>query len=256
VQDFFDVSGDSRSVNLSVRHLLPRQGALEPYLEASLERSVHDDVVGFSGVNLGSKVGTSPVSLALGATWQGTDISAFAQARLRHNTAWGGWSGRADYASARAGAAPHWSALDVAGEVRKAMGAGAEWVVRTQAQWSADALIAPQQFRVGGASLMRGLKEGELAGDKGIALALEYWWSLPAQHRVGVLFDSATVRRNQPVAGDVGHASAASAGLAWQWQPMPAVQLQVSAARLVRVHHLPQRSVGDSRVHASLNWTF
>lgn len=260
VQSFFDVSGDSRSLNLSLRHLLPRQGALEPYVEAGLERSVYDDVVGFFGVNLGSKVGTAPLSLALGATWQGQGMSAFGQVRLRHDTGWGGWSDRADYASARAGAAPHWNALDAAAEVRRAVGVGegggSEFVARAQAQWSGDPLISPQQFRVGGASLMRGLKEGELAGDKGVALAFEYWWKLPAQHRVGLLFDTAAVRRNQAQPGDVGRASAASAGLGWQWQPLPALQLQVNLARLLRVHHLPQREAGDTRVHAVLDWSF
>ncbi len=256
VQSFFDVSGDSRSLNLSLRHLLARQGALEPYVEAGLERSVHDDVVGFFGVNLGSKVSTAPLSLALGATWQGQGASAFGQVRLRHDTGWGGLSQRADYASARAGAAPRWNALDAAAEVRRADGSGGEFVARAQAQWSGDPLISPQQFRVGGASLMRGLKEGEMSGDKGVALAFEYWWRLPAQHRVGVLFDTAAVRRNQPQPGDVGRASAASAGLAWQWHALPSLQLQASVARLVRVHHLPQRDTGDTRVHAVLDWSF
>ena len=256
VQEFFDVSGDSRSLNLGVRHLLARRGALEPYVELGLERSVYDDVVGFSGVNLGSKVGATPLLLSMGATWQGNRWTAFGQARLRHNLGWGGYGGSADYASARAGATPHWTALDLAAETRHALGRSAEFVARAQAQWSSDALISPQQFRLGGASMMRGLKEGELGGDKGAALALELWWSLPAEHRVGLLLDGAAVRRNQVTTGDLASASAASAGLAWQWRPLPALRLQLGVARLLRVNHLPQREAGDTRVHAVLDWTF
>lgn len=256
VQEFFDVSGDSRSLNLGVRHLLARRGALEPYVEVGLERSVHDDVVGFSGINLGSKVGATPLLLSMGATWQGNSWTAFGQARLRHNTGWGGYGHSADYDSARAGATPHWTALDLAAETRHAVGGGAEFVARAQAQWSRDALISPQQFRVGGASMMRGLKEGELGGDKGVALALEFWWSLPAEHRIGVLLDGAAVRRNQVTSGDLARASAASGGLAWQWRPLPALRLQASVARLLRVNHLPQREAGDTRLHAMLDWSF
>lgn len=256
VQEFFDVSGDSRSLNLGVRHLLARRGVLEPYVELGLERSVYDDVVGFSGVNLGSKVGATPLLLSMGATWQGNSWTAFGQARLRHNLGWGGYGGSADYASARAGATPHWTALDLAAETRHALGRSAEFVARAQAQWSSDALISPQQFRLGGASMMRGLKEGELGGDKGLALALELWWSLPAEHRIGLLLDGAAVRRNQVTAGDLASASAASAGLAWQWRPLPALRLQASVARLLRVNHLPQRESGDTRVHAVLDWSF
>ena len=256
VQEFFDVSGDSRSLNLGVRHLLARRGALEPYVEVGLERSIYDDVVDFSGINLGSKVGATPLLLAVGATWQGMGWTAFGQARLRHNTGWGGYGRDADYASARAGATPHWTALDLAAETRHAVGRSAEFVARTQAQWSSDALISPQQFRLGGASMMRGLKEGELGGDKGLALALEFWWSLPAEHRIGVLLDAAAVRRNQVTTGDLASASAASGGLAWQWRPLPALRLQASVARLLRVNHLPQRETGDTRVHAVLDWSF
>ncbi|RZL88871.1 MAG: hypothetical protein EOP73_30460, partial [Variovorax sp.] len=89
VSQFFDVSGNSHSLNVSARHLLARRGALEPYAEVALESSVHDDVVDFFGINLGSKVGVAPIALSLGATWQGAPWSVFGQVRLRHNFGWG-----------------------------------------------------------------------------------------------------------------------------------------------------------------------
>ncbi|WP_114470725.1 ShlB/FhaC/HecB family hemolysin secretion/activation protein [Pseudorhodoferax soli] len=256
VQDFFDVSGDSRSLNLSARHLLARRGALEPYVEAGVERSVYDDVVGFSGVNLGSKVGVLPLALTLGATWQGAGTSAFGQARLRHNTGWGGYAGSSDYGSARAGATPRWTTLDLAGEARWQVAAHGEFSARAQAQWSPHALISAQQFRMGGASMLRGLREGELGGDQGTAVALEFWWALPAAHRVGVLLDGASVWRHQAGTGDLGRASAASTGLAWQWRPLPGLRLQATIARLLAVNHLPQREAGDTRAHLLLDWSF
>ncbi|RZJ24912.1 MAG: ShlB/FhaC/HecB family hemolysin secretion/activation protein [Haliea sp.] len=256
VQDFFGVSGKSRSLNLSARRLLARQGGLEPYAEVAIETAVHDDVIDFFGTNLGSKVGVAPIALTLGAIWQGGPWSAFGQARLRHNTGWGAHAGAGDYAAARAGASPHWTTMDVVAEARRGLGGGQEVVLRGQAQWSGDALVSPQQFRAGGANLMRGLPEGELAGDRGAAVALEYWAALSAQHRLGALLDWAGVRRNQAQAGEPASAHAASFGVAWHWQIAPALRLQTTAAQVVAARRLPQSGSGDSRVHLLLDWAF
>lgn len=256
VQEFFGIAGDSRSLNLSARKLLPRRGGLEAFAELAIESSVHDDVVDFFGTNLGSKVGTVPLGFTLGATWQGGPWSAYGQARLRHNTGWGPHATDAAYASARAGATPDWTTLDLVGEARRGLGRGHEAVVRGQAQMSSDALVSPQQFRAGGANLMRGLPEGELAGDRGIALAVEYWFPLTADHRLGGLLDWAAARRNQALAAEPASASATSIGLAWHWQVRPTLRLQTAVAHLVSAHRLPQSRSGDSRVHLLLDWAF
>lgn len=256
VSGFFDVSGDSRAVNVSARRLLDRRGGLEPYVEVALESAVNDDVVNFFGVNLGSRVGTAPLALTLGGTWQGGPWTAFGQARLRHNTGWGPASGSADYAAARAGARPDWTSLDLAAEVRRAMGQGQEAAVRVQAQVSGDALVSPQQFRAGGQSLVRGLLEGEMAGDSGAALGFEYWWPLGASHRVGVLLDTAQTWRNQALASEPDRSSATSLGLAWRWDLRPGLRLSTSAAQVVQAHQLPTSKRGDARLHLLLDWAF
>ncbi len=256
VQEFFGIAGDSRSFNLSARHLLARNGALEPYVEVGLESALYDDVIDFFGTNLGSKVGTMPLALALGATWQGNAWSVFGQARLRHNAGWGGHSGDAAYQAARAGATPRWTTADFAGEARRSLGGGHEAVLRGQAQWSGDALVSPQQFRAGGASLMRGLPEGEIAGDRGAAVAFEYWLPLAAEHRLGLLLDWAAVRRNLAQPGEPDSAHAASVGLAWNWQVRRDLRLQAIAARVVSAQGLPQSRSGDARLHLLLDWSF
>ncbi|MBP7564672.1 MAG: ShlB/FhaC/HecB family hemolysin secretion/activation protein [Burkholderiaceae bacterium] len=255
VSGFFDVSGQSDSLTLSARHLLARRGALEPYVDVALERSVNDDVVDFFGVNLGSKVGAAPLSLALGATWQNGAWSAFGQARLRHNLG-GPNASDARYAGARFGATPGWTTLDLAGEARRALPGGHEWVLRGQVQLSDDALVSPQQFRAGGSSMLRGLREGEMAGDQGVAVALEYWRAVAAGHRVGLLLDAATVRRNQALPGEPASADATTMGLGWQWQARPGVRVSAAAAHVLTARRLPQTRPGDSRLHLLLDWAF
>ncbi len=256
VSQFFDVSGNSHSFNVSARHLLARSGALEPYAEIALESSVHDDVVDFFGLNLGSKVGVAPVVLSLGATWQGAPWSVFGQARLKHNFGWGPHASDANYAGARFGATPDWTTLDAAAEARRSMGNGQEFVTRAQMQWSRDALVSPQQFRAGGQTLLRGLRESELGGDKGIALAFEYWWAVAASHRLGALIDTAEVRRNKRLAGEPESAGATSVGIGWNWQVVPGVRLSTTAAHIVSARNLPQSKSGDSRLHVLLDWSF
>ena len=256
VNSFFDVSGNSRSASLSARHLLARRGALEPYLEAGLESTVNDDVVDFFGVNLGSKVGSSPLALAIGATWQSAPWSAFGQVRIKHNTGWGTAASQTEYTAARFGAKPGWTTLDASLEARLAMGGGQEAVLRSQGQWAGDPLISPQQFRVGGQNIMRGLRESEMAGDKGLALAFEYWWSLGSDHRLGGLLDTARTQRNQALANEPDTSSATTAGALWQWQINRAVRLNASAAQVISAHQLPLSRKGNSRLHMLLDWSF
>ena len=253
---FFDVLGDSTSLSLSARHLLPRIGTLEPFVELAIDSTLNDDQVNFFGINLGSKVGATPLALTVGGTLQGDGWRAFAQGRVRHNLGVGPSASGADYAKARFGATPRWTSVDTLIEGRKGLGPSLEGVVRLQAQWSHNALISSQQFRVGGASLLRGLQEGELGGDAGVALGFELWFSPMAAHKLGLLLDTGKTRRNQPQIGDFESASATTAGLAWQWDVAPGVRLNTSAAKVLAIENLQTSTKNSSRLHASLDWSF
>lgn len=254
VNEFFDVSGNSKIAGISARHLLPRSGTLEPYVEVGFEMAEHDDVVNFFGVNLGSKVGTAPVSLTLAATWQDSGLSAFGQIRGRYNTGWGGVASAARYNAARFSATPDWASIDAFAVLRSTTGKGQEFVLRAQGQWTDDALIAPQQFRAGGQNFMRGLIESEMAGDRGVATALEYWGTLAPRHRLAGFIDGAIARRNNALANEPATLSALSAGLTWQWTIARGLQLNVAAARVMAVRNLPQSREGDTRLHILLEW--
>lgn len=254
VNEFFDLSGNSKIASLSARHLLPRSGTLEPYVEAGFEMAEHNDVVDFFGVNLGSKVGTAPVSVTLAATWQNSRSNAFGQLRARHNTGLGGLAGAAQYNAARFAATPDWTTLEAFAILRSATGKGQEFVLRTQGQLSADALIAPQQFRAGGQNFMRGLIESEMAGDSGAAAALEYWGTLAPGHRLAGFVDGAVAHRNKALANEADTLSALSAGLAYQWTLARGLQLNLAAARILAARNLPQSREGDTRLLVLLEW--
>jgi hemolysin activation/secretion protein len=256
VGDFFDVSGNTKVASLSARHLLARQGTFEPYLDTGFSLSVNDDIVEFFGQNLGAKVGTSPLALALGATWQGDGWSVFGQMRLLHNLGIGPSSAAANYDAARAGATPRWTTLDAFVEARRALGSGLEAVLRGQGQWTGDALISPQLFRAGGQNTMRGLIESEMAGDSGAALSFELWGALAPRHRLGGLVDGAATRRNKALAGEPASSRAASVGLAWQWDLAAGLRLVTTGAHVVAARNLPLTRAGETRVNLLLDWNF
>jgi hemolysin activation/secretion protein len=256
VEEFFEVSGDSKVGSISARRLLARRGALEPFLEAGFELGTYDDVVDFFGENLGSKVGTSPLALALGGSMQGGGWSAFGQFRVRHNLGLGSASGAADYEASRSGATPGWTTFDAFLDARRAIGRGQEAVLRVQGQVTGDALVSPQLFRAGGQSSMRGLLESEMAGDTGIAASFEYWGSLGAGHRLGGLVDTAAAHRNKALAGEIRNSSATSAGVAWQWDAARGLRLTASVAKVLAAKNLPETRKGDTRAQLLLDWAF
>ncbi len=256
VAGFFDVSGNASSVTLAARHLLKRSGAWEPYVEASLEPALNNDVVDFFGVNLGNKVGAAPLALAWGASVQDGAWSANGQIRLRHNPGWGQNASEANYSAARFGATPHWSRLDLALDARRNMGGGHDALLRLQAQWSQDALIAPQRFGVGGSAMLRGLQESELSGDSGIAVSLEYGWVPEPRHRTAVFIDMGWVQRHMPRTGEASDGQASALGVSWQWALPQGLQLNASAASVIGANNLPVSKLNDARAHIAVNWSF
>ncbi len=256
VAGFFEVSGNASSVTLAARHLLTRAGAWEPYIEASLEPALNNDVVDFFGVNLGNKVGAAPLAVAWGASIQDGTWTANGQLRLRHNPGWGPDASAANYSAARFGATPHWSKLDLALDARRNLGGGHDTLLRLQAQWSQDALVAPQRFGVGGSALLRGLQEGELSGDSGVGMSLEYGWIPAPGHRMAAFMDMGWVHRHMPRTGETSDGQASALGLSWQWTLPQGLQLSASAASVIGAKNLPASKVNDARAHITLNWSF
>jgi hemolysin activation/secretion protein len=256
VAGFFDVSGNASTVALTARHLLTRTGTWEPYIEASLEPALYDDVVDFFGVNLGNKVGAAPLALAWGVSVQDGAWTANGQLRLRHNPGWGPQATDANYSAARFGATPHWGKLDLGLEARRNLGGGHDASLRLQAQWSQNALIAPQRFGVGGSAMLRGLQEGELSGDSGVAISLEYGWIPAPGHRIATFMDMGWVQRHMPRAGETSDGDASALGVSWQWALPQGLQLSASVASVIGATNLPVSKVDDARLHIAMNWSF
>lgn len=95
----------------------------------------------------------------------------------------------------------------------------ANWVLNASlnGQYTSDALIAGEQFGVGGLDSVRGFYTRQLANDKGVRGTVEIW--LPElfdqgfRMRPQFFLDAATLGRNEPQPGEIERVSVSSYGL-------------------------------------------
>ncbi|MBI2234505.1 MAG: ShlB/FhaC/HecB family hemolysin secretion/activation protein [Micavibrio aeruginosavorus] len=86
-------------------------------------------------------------------------------------------------------------------------------------QYSDDALLASEEFTVGGETFGRGYDVGEIAGDRGIAGAVELRYGGPTTHdllrsyQVYTYYDAGKVWNDDPSVDESSHDSLASAGV-------------------------------------------
>ena len=156
--------------------------------------------------------------------------------QARGERQWGGASGYVEYALnvsgsdsgsfalARAGATDDWNAWRLGFDANYTWGT---WVLSTRirGQLTGDYLIAGEQFGLGGAASVRGLREREYAGERGYSATFEgIGPALVGGLRPVVFVDHGYAYQRAapvPVAGVItGGQTASSAGIGarWNWQ--------------------------------------
>lgn len=104
---------------------------------------------------------------------------------------------------------------------------GTQWTERFANQWTLraglsgqmtrDVLIAAEQFGIGGADSVRGFNEREVAADQGVRAGIELGfapWDAKSARLIPLVFvDSAAVRRNAPLPGEIERQTLSNVGL-------------------------------------------
>ncbi len=238
------ITGSGRLLTLYARgHLVP-QGDYHHQVQLSLsDRSWVD-----SGA---PRVRSRPLELGYAAHWEQEWIG------WKFATAWavnlpGGADSDATHdASANPDASPHWNALRLDAQWLRILTYDIRLRLSGRAQWSNDALIAGEQFALGGALQpwgssfgvwsrapwigrdgVRGLAERALRGDSGAQASVELWSRrlFGQDLRVGAFVDAGSVHR----VGPAQDANASSLGLLLHWQLRGQVALSSSAAHVLR----------------------
>lgn len=172
----FNSTGTGRTMGLNYNHYLPPRGGFRSYWGVALDDKQFD-VAQINGTPLAGQLVRRSVPLTLGYN-----------ARMESDTAvWGlnmdlasnlpSGDGGNDLASYRTEDARintvQWIALRGGANYTAGWSNGWMWGVRGQFQYSADALIAGEQFGLGGATSVRGTAERPLSADSGVLVSTE-----------------------------------------------------------------------------------
>jgi hemolysin activation/secretion protein len=171
----FNSTGAGQTLGLSYSHYMPPDGGYRGYFTLGLEDKQFD-VTQINGIPLPGQLMRRSRPLTLGYVGRKeSDQSAWSyNLDLSANVPSGSGNDVLAYQSEDARiTTASWRVLRGGANYLASMGDGWLWGVRTQFQWASDALIAGEQFGLGGATSVRGTGERVLSGDNGMQLSTE-----------------------------------------------------------------------------------
>ena len=266
VGDFgsFKSTGAGQTTGLSYSHYLAPQGGFRSYVSLGLDDKQFN-ITKINGVPLSGQVMRRSMPLTLGYT-----------ARLEGDTAvWGYNAELAANVPAGAGndlaayrtedtriSTAQWTALRGGASYSAPWQRGLVWGVRGQFQLSPDALIAGEQFGIGGATSVRGTGERPIAADNGLALTAELTgpeW-LPGLRGLGFV-DAGWLGNNTPNVNKPASDSVASLGFGLRYL-VQGLSISADYGRVVAGSSLPTSMgstiprAGDDKAHINITAKF
>jgi hemolysin activation/secretion protein len=239
---------------------LAKRGSYEARLSYGLDYKAFKNNVELLGQQLGSDVTVHPISFSYLGSWTPPGAELSGAVTVLHNVSGGANGSQADFSRARIGASATYNILRLAASLTKAL--PADWQLRAivNGQYSSDALIPGEQFGAGGSTSVRGLRERELSNDSGVGTNIELYTPNLCAARAGwncralAFYDSAYLRRNRELAGELRSASVGSAGIGLRLLISSHVNLQIDYGHVVKAG---ATNVGDAnRLHFRLGFSY
>jgi hemolysin activation/secretion protein len=252
-----DITGKGRAAGLSWTQSLPPLGEVKHNLTLAVEDKLFEGTELRGAGQLSPDVRSRPFSLgyALKQNFSAGEIGATID--VAANLGGGAGNTQAAYTANRLGAPRDWKAARASVEGRHALGAGFDLSGQLRMQYSADPLIAGEQFGFGGASLGRGLEERTLTGDRGVAGGLEL--SRPvllSGLKVLAFVDAAQIDRLNPQPGTTARETLATAGLGLRWTWSNWLAAQLDYGWVIDGSQVPLVERNSGRVHAGVQIRF
>ena len=263
----FSSSGAGQTFGLSYNHYLPPDGGRRTYWSVGLEsKQFNASKVDGVAVQGALDRGSMPLTLGYNVRVE-ADASAFNyNAEVSVNVPGSTGNNLEAYQSDDARIRTvNWTALRMGANYMGSFASGWLWNVRGQLQYSPHALIAGEQFGIGGSSSVRGTGERVLSGDSGVAATLEFstpeWWPGLRFH---TFVDAGRLSSNDTDLTSSGKLSSdqlASAGLGLRYT-IGSVGLSAEWGRIVTGGTPPAGTgaappaVGDEKLHVNLTARF
>ena len=264
----------SKGLNLSARatNLLPRLGGWDQrvWLGYDFKRVDSQITTATGGDSLVPDIELRPLSLGYQGQWRGEALTVFGLATFSRNLPAGGRSAPEvfDEAGLRLGANPRYRITRLT--LSAAWPAwGGQASAAFSSQWTPDALVAAEQFGVGGDGSIRGFNGRVASSDQGERVGLEWQspmraWGAEAGKRAPggaaqapaalstgwqTFLEAGQVRRNQPQPSEVRVTRLAAAGLGLRLLAWDRLSLRADLGVVLRGDGLARR--GDRFVHAA-----
>ena len=225
----FGITGRGEFYGLSATYALPKFGPLMHHLTASIEDRFFKNTVGVTGAPIQSPaVSSRPLGLRYTARAEQIEWGVGGYFEYVANLGGGRASNDTAYAASRFGADPNWDAFRYGVDANYTFGGGWSFLGRLRGQEASEPLIPGEQFGLGGPFSLRGLRDREVAGDRGMSLNLELYTPGWEGIQPFVFYDTGWRKYVTPVAGipDSDSASSIGVGARWAWER----KLEVSAS--------------------------
>jgi hemolysin activation/secretion protein len=221
----FDVSGRGEFYGIRATYALPRMGEINQTVSVAIDDRYFKSTLSTTGLVQTVPVGSRPLSLRYTVRKEQPQSTFGGYAEYVVNMGGARADSDTEYAisSLRTGVnpGPHWNAWRWALEGHQVFARNWVAIGRLRGQYADEPLIPGEQFGLGGAGSVRGLRERETAGDRGYSLNLE----LQAPDVGGgilpfVFYDQGYRKYVSPVPGlpDKDSVSSLGAGMRWNWQ--------------------------------------
>ncbi|GGY53301.1 ShlB/FhaC/HecB family hemolysin secretion/activation protein [Pseudoduganella albidiflava] len=233
------VSGKGAVYGARYTHALARRGRYDARLVFGIDYKAFRNSIVLLGQELGNDVTVRPLSAAYLGTWTLPDGELAGSATLVRNVPGGSRGSQADFTRARSHARDDYTLLRLSGSYSRLL--PGEWQARAivNAQLTGAALVPGEQFGAGGVASVRGFAEREIASDAGAGGNLELYTpnlcgKLAWQCRALAFYDTAYVKRNHALPGELQSTAIASAGLGLRVMLPGHVNLQLDYGHVLR----------------------
>lgn len=214
--DMFNVSGQGDNMGIHYSHYLYRSLSTKETLDFGIEKHQYKNTIDYLGMNLGVDVDASPYSITYSYSKQLQPINYSFDMSFIQNMPGGYKNNDTIYNQNRLGAKANFSIFKINSNYQITNKKGWTLNLIGEAQYSNDALIAGEQFKLGGMNSVRGYKESEFSGDSGIRFTTEIYSPIRNNQRYLFFIDQARYWRNNAQVGEKSAANLCSIGIGWR----------------------------------------
>jgi len=254
----FAVSGNGTVFGTRYNHNFIKKSDYGSTLSAGIDYKQFHNNISIFDTPLGSDITVHPISLTYAGTRAVVGTTTNFSISAVHNIPGGEHGSSQDFHAARLGSNPNYNLIRYNALFAHAF--PGDWQVRflLNGQVTNDALIASEQFGVGGAGSVRGFLERELMNDEGRTTNLEFYTpnlcSDNLQCRLLSFYDTGYLSRNKAVPGEEIQQSVGSVGLGFRVNFAPNWSAQADWAHVI--DGTSYTLTGGNRAHFKLTTTF